>query len=91
MRTLQHILHIMVNQLTMFTEAMGDVHAYVNTQMTSCDYVEPHITSFKSIIYRQLFDELKSLCISKIHFNKICIDYLSVFIFIFLPYLPLFI
>jgi len=44
----------------MFTEATGDVHTYVNTQMTSFEYVEPHITSFKSIIYRQLFDEMKS-------------------------------
>jgi len=50
----------MAIQLTIFTEAMGDIHAYVNTQMTSCNYVEPHITSFKSIIYRQLFDVLKS-------------------------------
>jgi hypothetical protein len=60
LRTLQHILHIIANQLTMFAEAMGDFHAYINTQMTSCDYVEPHIASFKSIIYRQLFDEQKS-------------------------------
>ena len=47
LRTLQHTLHIMAKQLTMFTEAMRDVHAYVNAQMTSCDCVETHITLFK--------------------------------------------
>ena len=44
----------------MYTEALGDVRAYVNTTMASCDYIEPPLTASKSIIYRQLFDELKS-------------------------------
>jgi hypothetical protein len=34
----------------MYTEALGDVQAYVNAAMASG----------KSIIYRQLFEELKS-------------------------------
>ena len=50
-----------MNQLLMYTEeALGDVHVYVNVAMVSSNYVEPAPTSSKSIIYRQLFDELKS-------------------------------
>ena len=45
------------NQLFMYIEALVDVHAYVNTTMASCNYIEPAPTSS---IYRQLFDELKS-------------------------------
>ena len=44
----------------MYTETLGDVHAYVNSTMASCNYMEPTPTASKSIIYRQLFDELKS-------------------------------
>ena len=44
----------------MYTEAMDDVHAYVNAAMACCNYVEPAPTASKSIIYRQLFEELKS-------------------------------
>ena len=44
----------------MYTEALGDVHAYVNAALASCNYVEPTPTASKSIIYRQLFVELKS-------------------------------
>ena len=47
-----------MNQLLICTEALGDVHAYVNTTMTSCNYIEPAPNASKSIIYRQLFDEL---------------------------------
>ena len=44
----------------MYTEALGDVHSYVNAAMASCNYDEPAPTASRSIIYRQLFDELKS-------------------------------
>ena len=44
----------------MYTEALGDVHAYVIAAMASGNYVEPALTASKSIIYIQLFDELKS-------------------------------
>ena len=46
------------NQFFMYTEALGDVHAYVNTTMASCNYVEPGPNASKSIIYIQLLDEL---------------------------------
>jgi hypothetical protein len=51
---------MITNQLIVYTEAMGDVQAYVNAAMASDSYVEPAPTSSKSIIYRQLFEELKS-------------------------------
>ena len=60
LRNLQYILHIITNQLYMYIEAFADFHACVNTTMTSCDYIERPLTASKSIIYRQLFDELKS-------------------------------
>ena len=44
----------------MYTEALVDVHAYVNAAMASGSYIEPTPKSSESIIYRQLFDELKS-------------------------------
>ena len=60
MRTLQYIFHMIMNTLFMYTEALGDVHVYVNATVVSCNYIEPAPTASKSIIYRQLFDELKS-------------------------------
>jgi len=57
LRSLKYIFHMIVNQLNMFTEGLCDVHAYVHSAMASCDFIEP-VTS-KSIIYRQLFDDLK--------------------------------
>jgi len=60
-RNLLYIFYMIMNQLLMYTEeALGDVHVYVNVAMVSSNYVEPAPTSSKSIIYRQLFDELKS-------------------------------
>jgi hypothetical protein len=57
---LQYIFHMITSQLFMYTEALGDVHAYVNAAIASCNYIEPTPTSSESIIYRQLFDELQS-------------------------------
>ena len=51
---------MMTNQLLMYTEALGDVQVYVNTAMASNSYVDPAPTSFRSIIYRPLFEEFKS-------------------------------
>ena len=48
------------NQLLTYTEALGDVQAYVIAAMASDIYVEPAPTASRSIIYRQLFEELKS-------------------------------
>ena len=58
--SMQYLLHVIVNQLNMYTEALGDVRAYVNATLPSCEYTEPPIATSKSITYRQLFDELKS-------------------------------
>jgi len=44
----------------MYTEVLDDVQAYVNAALASCNYVERAPTASKSIIYIQLFDELKS-------------------------------
>jgi hypothetical protein len=60
LRTLKYIFHVITNQLKMFNEGLCDVRAYVHTAMASCDFIEPHVTFFKSIIHRQLYDELKS-------------------------------
>jgi len=60
MTKLQYIIYMITNQFLMYTKAFGDVHAYVNAPMASDNYVEPAPTASKSIIYRQLFDELKS-------------------------------
>ena len=43
----------------MYTEALGDVQAYINAAMASGNYVEPARTASKSIIYSQIFEELK--------------------------------
>ena len=43
----------------MYTEALGYVQAYVNDAMASDSYIEPAPTASRSIIYRQLFEELK--------------------------------
>ena len=50
---------MVTNQFFMYTEELGDVHAYVNATLASCNYIEPNPTASKSIIYRQLFDEFK--------------------------------
>ena len=77
LRNLQYIFYMITNQLFMYTEALGDIHAHVKAAMASCNCVEATHTASKSIIYRQLFDELKSPCISNILFNKICIRLLT--------------
>ena len=60
LRNLIHIFYKITNQLIVYTEALGDVQAYFNAAMASDSYVEPFPTSSKSIIYRQLFNELNS-------------------------------
>jgi len=48
------------NQLLMHKEAFYDVQFNVNAAMDADSYVEPAPTASRSIIYRQLFEELKS-------------------------------
>ena len=86
LRNLQSIFHMITNQFFIYTEALGDVHAYVNTTMASCNYIEPGPNASKSIITDSRFLTSSShLYISNIHFNKICIGLLTCFLF--LPYL----
>ena len=44
----------------MYIQAFSDVQVYVNAAMASDNYVEPAPTASRSIIYRQLFEELVS-------------------------------
>jgi hypothetical protein len=55
-----YIFYIIRNQFLMYTEALGDVQSYVNAEITSDNYVEPAPTASPFIIYRHLFEELKS-------------------------------
>jgi hypothetical protein len=50
---------MITNQMLMCTEALGDVHASVNAAMASGNYVKPAPTASRTIIYSQLFEELK--------------------------------
>jgi hypothetical protein len=59
LRNLLYVFYIITIQLLMNTEALSDVQAYVNAAMASDNYVEPAPTASRSIIYRQLFEELK--------------------------------
>ena len=60
LRNLLYIFYMITNQLLVYTEALGDVQAYVNAAMDPDSYVEPVPTTSRSNIYRQLFEELKS-------------------------------
>jgi len=44
----------------MYTDALKYVEAYVNAAIASDNYVEPSPTACRSVIYHQLFEELKS-------------------------------
>jgi len=59
-RTLLYMFYMVRNQLLMYTEALGDVHSYVTAAMASDNYVEPAPTAYISVVYRQLYEELKS-------------------------------
>ena len=61
-RTANSAVHITYNYepIEYVHWGIGDVHAYVNTTMTSCDFIEPPNPTSKSIVYRQLFDEIKA-------------------------------
>jgi len=60
LRNLLYIFYMIRNQLLMYTEELSDVQSYVNAAMASDNYVEPAPTVSPYIIYRQLFEELKS-------------------------------
>jgi hypothetical protein len=54
-----YIIYTITNQLLVYTEALGDVQAYVNAAMISDCYVEPAPTVSRAVIYRRLFEDLK--------------------------------
>jgi len=60
LRNLLYMVYMITNKLLMYTEALSDVQAYVHAAMASENYVEPAPTASISVIYRQLFEELKS-------------------------------
>jgi len=68
------MLHIVQNQLTSFTLALPDVMIYVIAALSSDTYIEPAPTASKSILYPQLFEELKT----------IMLNVLSLYLFLFL-------
>ena len=47
LRTLQYIFHMITNTLFMYSEALGEFHAYVNAAVATCTYVEPAPTASK--------------------------------------------
>lgn len=60
LQNLMYIFNMASNMLTLYTEALNDVKIYVIAAMASDNYVESTPTSFKYVIYRQMFEDLKS-------------------------------
>ena len=60
MRNLLFIFYMIRNQLLVYTEASSDVQSNDNAAMTSDNYIEPARTASPYVIYRQLFEDLKS-------------------------------
>jgi hypothetical protein len=61
LQVLSNMLHIIQNQLSIYTDAMPDVMAYSITALTSVDYVEPTPYMSKRILYETLHEELKNV------------------------------
>jgi len=59
LRNLAYIMYMIQNQLTLYTAAMTDVIAYIDTAHDSVAFVQPLSTANKSINYYQLFEEIK--------------------------------
>ena len=60
LRNLRYILYMITKHLLMYTVALSNVHAYINAAIASCNNVELAPIESKSIIHRQLYEELKS-------------------------------
>ena len=61
LRNLAYNMYAIQNQLTLYTAAMTDVIAYIDTAQDSVAFIEPSSTANKSINYYQLFEETKSV------------------------------
>ena len=56
-----YIFPIVQNLLTKYTEAMADVMNYVLSTINSTTYIAPSHTANRTILYYQLFEEIKTL------------------------------
>ena len=61
LRNLAYNMYMIQNQLTLYTAAMTDVIACIDTAHDSVAFVEPSSTANKSINDYQLFEEIKSV------------------------------
>jgi hypothetical protein len=61
LKYLSFIFFMVHNQLLSYTEALSDLMTYVSSALQSSTYVEPSPTANKSILYYQMFEELKSI------------------------------
>jgi hypothetical protein len=62
LQNLLRILYLAHEQQKVFLEALPDILDYATIALTSYDYVEP-VTVNKNIQHKQLFEELKSICL----------------------------
>ena len=60
-RHLSYIFFMIQNELYKYKEAMSDVINYVLTAIGSTSYVEPPTNASKTILYFQLFEEIKTI------------------------------
>ena len=61
LRNLAYIMYMIQNQMTFYIAAMTDVIAYIDTAHDCVTFAEPPSGANKSIIYYQLFEEIKSV------------------------------
>jgi hypothetical protein len=61
LQVLSNMLHVIHNQLSIYTDAMPDVMAYSITALTLVDYVEPVPDMSKRILCETLYGELKNV------------------------------
>jgi hypothetical protein len=61
LQVLSNMLHVIQNQLSIYTDAMPDVMSYSITALTSVDYVEPTNDMSQRILYETLYEELKNV------------------------------
>jgi hypothetical protein len=70
LKYLSYILFMVRNKLIRYTEALHDVMTYITSALYSTTYVEPSPTANKTILYYQLYEELKSI-VRIIYLNKL--------------------
>jgi len=58
---LQEMIHVVQNQLNLYTLCLPNVLLYVTVALTSANYVEPAPNANRHIMYPHLIEELKTL------------------------------